>query len=95
VPPSTKITLPHRNFAWLPSMNTTHAAMSAGSPYPPMGTGKLSMPLASSGSSSCPCSSGVMMAPGAMALTRMPCPAHCSLVPLMRSQCVTAIFDPA
>ena len=95
VPPSRKMTEPTRKLAAGDSMKIAHCAISSGFPNSRTGMGKALIAGASSGSLSCCSSSGVRIAPGASALTRMPCPAHSSVTPTVRIQWVIAVFDPA
>jgi|GEM_PF-7019094 len=76
------------------SMKTTQSAIACGVPKSPDGIGNDSIALAVSGSSSCACRSGVRMAPGAIALSRIPAPIHSGDVAARRSHLLSAIFEP-
>ena len=76
-------------------MNTTQSASAPASPKPPIGTGNHSILFASSGVASCRSSMGVMIAPGARALSRIPAPAHCGVTAVRRTQRLIAIFEAA
>ena len=76
-------------------MNTVQSASCPGSPNPPTGTGKRRMLRASAGVASWRSSMGVMVAPGARALSRIPAPAHSAVTAWCRTHRLTAIFDAA
>lgn len=71
------------------SMNSVQSARCPASPNPPIGTGKDRIAFA--GVASCFSSCGVMMVPGARALSRMSAPAHSRRTVLRRTHRLTAI----
>jgi len=89
------MTLPHRKSAASDSMNRTQSARCDGSPKSPAGIGNDRMSLASDGMDSCCSSSGVLTAPGAIALRRMPSPIQAGLVAAVRTQWLTATLEAA